>query len=119
MDSAAALSDSVMAAVIASVTVGGLPSRSAAMINGTLIVDQAGPLFQLPKVIGACPLPTGLTAPPTAACSRVSNWAKSAASVTAAVGGAVLWAPGGYPTPPPAASTAAASTAMPVISRIG
>ncbi len=89
------------------------------MINGTLIVDQAGPLFQLPKVIGACPLPTGLTATPTAACSRVSNWAKSAASVAAAVGGAVLWVPRRYPTTTPAASTAVASTAMPAISRIG
>jgi hypothetical protein len=42
--------------------VGGSASRSAAMANGTLIVDQAGPLCQSPNVIGACPLPTALTA---------------------------------------------------------
>jgi hypothetical protein len=40
-------------------------------------------------------LPTGLTATPTATCSFVSDWAKSAASMAAAVGGAALWVPGG------------------------
>ena len=59
MNSAAALSDSVMAAVIASVTLGGFSSRSAAMISGTLIVDQAGPLCHSPQCVWRLPTADG------------------------------------------------------------
>ena len=64
MDSAAALSDSVIAAAIVSVTRGGLPPRYAASINGTLIVDHAGPLRRSPHTVGSRSLPTALTANP-------------------------------------------------------
>src|ERR1700736_5519409 len=80
MDSAAALSDSVMAAFIAAVTRGGFSLRSAAIANGTLIVDHAGPVCQSPSVDGDAPLPSALTAIPTSACSWLCNCAKSAAS---------------------------------------
>ena len=49
IDSAAALSDSVIAARIESVTVGGFSSRKAVMVSGTFEVDHAGPLGQSPK----------------------------------------------------------------------
>jgi hypothetical protein len=60
MDSAAAVSDSVMAAFIAAVIWGGFSWRHAAIANGTSIVDHAGPVCQSPSVDGDAPLPTAL-----------------------------------------------------------
>src|SRR5258708_18991385 len=106
IDSAAALSDSVIAAVMASVTLGGFSSRNAAMISGTLIVDQAGPLRQSPNKIGACAPPTALSATPTTACSFVCYRAKS----TLSAGGAVLRVSRCVPTTTPASSVIAPSS---------
>ena len=80
IDSAAALSDRVIAAFIAALIAAGFFSRAPAMTNGTLIVDQAGPLRHLPRVIGACLLPIALITTPTEACSVDSSRTKSAAS---------------------------------------
>ncbi len=58
IDSAASLSDCVIAARIASVAAGGSVSRRPAIASGTLIVDHAVPVLQSPAVTGSGPAPT-------------------------------------------------------------
>jgi hypothetical protein len=81
MDSAAALSDSVIAALVASVTCGGLSSRRAAITRGTLIVDHAGPPGQSPRTTGVAESRTASIAIPVTPCRSFANGANSAVSV--------------------------------------
>src|SRR5262245_21945865 len=76
-----------MAAVIGPVTAGGSFARSAAIANGTFMVDHAGPLDQSPRSSGACGAPTGDSAMPTVAGSVACNSAKSDSRLPVCDGG--------------------------------
>src|ERR1700722_1227538 len=93
IDSAASLSDSVIAAFIFSVGWSVFCWRIAAITNGTLLVDQAaGPVVHSsPNVtVGLDPAPTGRTTTPIFPCSRACRSGKSAAQpggIAGVVGG--------------------------------
>ena len=80
-DSAAALSDSVIAAVICEVGSGEFESRSAAIASGTLIVDHAGPVAGSPSIVACWLSPTALTAMPRTPWTCFRSWANSALGV--------------------------------------